>query len=204
MRVFSHYLSFLRSLLSQIYQQQYLEFSDQKETVAMEAINFATLKSGTTSVVPPSKFTICGSIFINFYRAQLTFYTLRKKDHTTLWFSVGLIPQLESERYQTFFSVYDNSFIGSFLNLKPQMWSHVCTFVDMYTGHVMISMNGVMTHDIHINNTDFRDNIPEFFEKNLILGLGHEKYPGSPDEIRQSEASVTDQCEYIQSGTFYF
>ena len=56
-----------------------LKFSDQKETVPVEATNFATLKSGTSSVVPPSKFTICGSMFINFFRAQLTFYKLRKK-----------------------------------------------------------------------------------------------------------------------------
>ena len=68
---------------------KYLQFSNQKEIPNLTSRNFATLMSGTLDTLLPIKFTICGSIFIAFFREGTSFYTLRLQDQETLWFSLA-------------------------------------------------------------------------------------------------------------------
>ena len=90
----------------------YLKFSSQTGEKLEEAKNFAGLKSGTMSVLPSKEFTICSSIYIGFFRGvgTQTFYTLRRNDQKTLWFSLFLHSQdLASQNYNVMVSVYGAS-----------------------------------------------------------------------------------------------
>ena len=81
----------------------YLKFSDQEELVLREATNFAILESGVQMELPTNRFMICGSIFIRYYRGYEAFYTVRKNDHSTLWFSLHVSLDLLSETYDIYF-----------------------------------------------------------------------------------------------------
>ena len=69
---------------------KYLRFSNQKAATFTKATNYATLQSGGSDVISSKRFTLCGSIYIGFFRGYQAFYTVRKNDQRTLWFSVGL------------------------------------------------------------------------------------------------------------------
>ena len=101
--------------------------------------------------------------------------------------------QKSSEKYDISLFYFGNVNTGAAkVSLRPHAWSHACTSVDLDTGNVIVVVNGILTHDINITTNNFRDNVPIVFEKNLVLGLSHAKYIGTPDEIRQSEVSVTN------------
>ena len=174
----------------------YLQFSNQLEPELKEATNFAILESGDLGELPSSKFTICGSIYIAFYRGVPTFYTVRKNDHTTVWFSLSINNQDTTEEiYKPFFNYFGgNSYpkTGSRLRLRPQAWSHACTTVDVSSGHVTVVINGILTHDTTIDSKDFTDNVPTLFQNNLVLGVRQSQYVGAPNKNLQSEASVTN------------
>ena len=46
----------------------YLQFSNQTEETLDKATNFAILKSGHSGGLPMDQFTICGSIYIGYFR----------------------------------------------------------------------------------------------------------------------------------------
>ena len=185
---------FRSSAKQQLEKITYLKFSDQKDNVLKEASNFAYLKSGVKMELPSNRFMICGSIFIRYFRSSFqTFYTMRRNDHRTLWFSLSVAQDLLSETYLIYFWYIGKVLVSKTrLNLRPHAWSHACTSVDMDTGQVLVVFNGIVTHDKIINSKDFRDNIPLVFAKNLFLGAHQDKFKGSPDIIEQSEASVTN------------
>ena len=56
---------------------KYLKFSNQSEIFRQKATNFAILESGDSGKLTSSIFTICGSIYIGFYRGYQAFYTVR-------------------------------------------------------------------------------------------------------------------------------
>ena len=80
---------------------KYLRFSNQKAATFTKATNYATLQSGGSDVISSKRFTLCGSIYIGFFRGYQAFYTVRKNDQRTLWFSVGLYNQDLSEETYT-------------------------------------------------------------------------------------------------------
>ena len=175
---------------------KYLEFSNQKESYIDEATNYATLKSATLEKLPSAGFTICSSIYIAFFRSKQAFYAIRKNDQQSLWFSLFINTQdIKTGRYLSVL-VYDGGSIfsntGREVNLKPHAWSHACTTVDVESAHVMVAINGVLTHNTTIPSKDFTDNVPPVFQNSLVLGITQEKYIGTADINLQSEASVTN------------
>ena len=83
-------LSVLPSVTVGVAPTNYLKFSDQKGDVPEKAQNYAILNTRPAGILPLNMFTICDSIFIGYSRGLQTFYTIRMKDHTTLWYSLAL------------------------------------------------------------------------------------------------------------------
>ena len=175
---------------------KYLQFSNQSEPLPEKATNFAILESGDLGELPSSIFTICGSMYIKFYRGYQTFYKVRRNDGETLWFSLNLDNQDTTQDTYTvvlyFFGGSAFSNTGEKLRLRPHAWSHACTTVDVQSGHVTVVINGILTCNTTISNKDFTDNTPTIFQNNLILGVYEYKFIGSPSIKEQSEASVTN------------
>ena len=175
---------------------KYLKFSNQKGPVLSEASNFATLKSGSLNGLPQNKFTICSSIYIGFYRGHQTFYTLRRNNQNTLWFSLTIDNQFTTEdEYSTQLPYFGGSVLsntGEKLRLNPHAWSHACTTVDIYSGHVIVVINGILTINTTIGTNNFIDYVSPVFQNNLVLGVYQDKFAGSPSTSEQSEASVKD------------
>ena len=199
------YNVFVVFLLSAVYVQpsystnvnsKYLQFSNQSQPLSKIAISFATLESQDLGKLPSSTFTICGSIYIGFYRGVPTFYTVRRNDQKTLWFSLSIDNQDTAEEVYlpvfTYFGGIVMSNTGGKLVLRPHAWSHACTTVDMESGHVTVVINGILTHNMTISSKDFTANVPTVFQNNLVLGVQQFKFQGSPSVLKQSEASVTD------------
>ena len=175
---------------------KYLKFTTQKDAVCTEAINFATLKSGGSSLSLTKRFTICGSIYIGYFRGYQSFYTVRKTGQKTLWLSLSLYSQQVSEEtYLPAIFYFDSSILpntGGKLRLRPHGWSHACTTLDTESGHILVVINGLLTHNATIRSKDFTDDVPASFNTNLVLGIFQMKYAGAPDNIQQSEASVAN------------
>ena len=110
----------------------YLQFSNQLQPLYEKATNFAILESKDLGELPSSIFTICGSIYIGFYRGFPTFYTVRRNDGETLWFSLSIANQdTTGEIYQpaiTYFGGSVMSKTGGKFRLRPHGWSHACVF----------------------------------------------------------------------------
>ena len=166
----------------------YLQFSSQSEKVLFEPTNFATLQSGTSGVLPSRKFTICSSVYVKFFRDKQIFYTIDSGGK--FWFSVFLENQdLSSQSYNSQFFHQDGGIFSRSpaLRLRPHHWSHACTTVDAESGHVIVVINGVVTHNVTITSVNFLKNSTVTFENNLKLGL-----VGLPVGYYQSEASVAN------------
>ena len=187
-------LVFVQPSTSSSVESTYLKFSTQKEAVLIEAKNFATLKSPDSGVLSSGTFSICGSIYIGFYRDCQAFYTLRKNDSETVWLSLSIYNQDTLEETYTLFLFYSGGaiFPNSSVNLRPHAWSHACTTVDVESGQVLVVMNGIITHNTTINSKDFKNNMPTVFRNNLVLGITQMKPSGAPEFIKQSEASTSD------------
>ena len=176
--------------------QDYLQFSNQTDDSLDKATDFAILKSGTSGGVPSDQFTICGSIYIGYFRQSQAFYTVRRNDHVNLWLSLMIWSQEPVDQsYNVLIYVFEENYFsntGGFVRMRPFAWSHACTTVDLVSGQVTNAVNGVLTHELNIRNKDFLDNVPEVFENNLVLGVVQWQSPGSPTVNKQSEASVTN------------
>ena len=170
-----------------------LQFSSQQEIRNLTPTHFATLKSGTLDSMTSSKFTICSSIFVAFFRGSASFFALRLQDQETLWFSLSFENQDKlKEVYTTtlyYFhgALYSNT--GEMPPLRPHAWSHACTTVDVESGHVLVVINGLLTINDTISSKDFTDNRPS---NNLILGIQQLKFDGMPNLNVQSEESVSN------------
>ena len=175
---------------------KYIQFSNQIDPPLREATNFATLKSGDFGKFSYDRFTICGSIYIGFYRSYQTFYTVRRNRLQTLWFSLSIYNQDTTEEvYTSGFYYFDNviySNTGCKVTLRPHAWSHACTTVDVKSGHVIVVINGILTHNATISSTDFTYRGPTVFKNRLVLGVNQKKFPGQLNENWQSEASATN------------
>ena len=183
---------YMQLLSSNKVKSKYFQFSNQLEPLSTKATNFALLESVDLGELSSSTFTICGSIYIRFYRGYPAFYTLRKNDQKTLWFSLFIETQdTISEAYQpgvAFHGGVVTSNTGNKLRLRPHAWSHACTTVDAESGHVTVVINGILTHNTTISNKDFAGNVPTVFQYNLVLGVQEDKF--IKPVVRQSEPSV--------------
>ena len=175
---------------------RYLEFSDQREDTLNKATNFAVLRSGSNGVLQTNKFTICGSVYIGYFRGEQVFYTVRRNDQKTLWFSMFVENQEQAaQSYSSAINWYEGAALsntGQVLGLRPHAWSHACSTLDLENGRVTNVINGILTHNVNITSKDFDDNVPGVFEGNLIIGNFQYKYKGSKNFNGQSEASVTN------------
>ena len=68
----------------------YLKFSNQLGPPLKEATSFATLKSRDLAKIPSRRFTICGSIYIGFYRGYQIFYTVQTPGQVRPWFALTI------------------------------------------------------------------------------------------------------------------
>ena len=175
---------------------EYIQFSNQLGTQLKEARNYATLKSGDFDELSSGRFTICGSIYIGFFRGVQTFYTLRRNRQETLWFSLSINNQdTTDEVYGSVFCYFGGVMLSNTigkLRLRPHAWSHACTTVDVESGHVIVVINGILTQNATINSTDFTDKGSPVFQNNLVLGVNQNRFPGLPIYNWQSEASATN------------
>ena len=172
----------------------YLQFSNQTENYKLQhATNIATLISGDLVDLPSNRFTICGSMYIGYFRGTKSFYTVRRNNENKLWFTLVINNQDTKESSYTtsldFFSATVFSNTGAKLGLRPHSWSHACTTVNVDTGHVLVVINGILTHNITIDGKDFVGNVPTVFQNNLILGVRY--LLGTPNITYQSEASIS-------------
>ena len=173
---------------------KYLKFSGQEGYHLSEASNYATLISGDLDVLLSNKFTICSSIFIGFFRGKQAFYTLRKNDHKTLFFTLSIENQdKREETYSSDFNYFHGSLLSiddADLKLRPHDWSHACTTIDVESGSVLVVINGIITQNSTIRSKDFTDNVHPAFENNLVLGINQQIYAGGQNILEQSEATV--------------
>ena len=160
----------------------------------LESTNVATLTSRDLVSLPFNRFTICGSMYIGYFRGTKAFYAVRKNGMDKLWFAVTIINQdTKDSSYTTMLdyfgsTVYSNT--GAKLGLRPHSWSHACTTVNVDNGHVLVVINGILTHNITIESKDFTSNVPTVFQNNLILGVYYNA--GTPNMTYQSEASISN------------
>ena len=173
--------------LTLIHCTKYLEFSNQEEVAVNKPTNYAILKGGSASKPDTSGFTICGSIYVGYFRGRQAFYTMRQNRSDNLWFSLYLHEKEMSLGYGVGLAYYgESSYNTGKVPLRPHAWSHACTSVDS-SGHVLVVINGVLTHDV---NTNLQFPKPLHFEGNLLLGTAWYQF-GSLNKF-QSEASVTN------------
>ena len=172
----------------------YLQFSNQTEVPLNEATNFVTLKSVDLVRLSSKRFTLCGSIFIRYFRSSQSFYTVRHSAQDKLWLSLAIENQeIKEERYTPVLYRFGSASVsntGARLLLRPHSWSHACTTVDQDSGHFFVVINGILTHNITITNMEFFDNFPKLFQNNLVLGVKQVKFSGMATMNEQSEASV--------------
>ena len=175
---------------------KYIKFSNQRETVLDEARNFATLQSGGSGVLPSNIFTICGSIYIGYFRSEQNFYTLRGNDQKILLISLNILHQdIAEERYDSTIYYFGGNILpnpGRKLRLRPHAWSYACTTMDVESNHMLVVINGILTHNTTITSINLTDNVPKMLQGNLIIGTIQTKFAGQPDVVTQSEASVTN------------
>ena len=170
-------------------------FSNQQGPSLMEAKNFAVLKSEALMEMPSNRFTICGSIYIGYFRGYQVFFSMTKNDQKTLWFFLAIENQdINDEIYQVYFSHLEGGIHSkptARLPLQPHAWSHACTTVDAESGLVMVVINGILIVNEIIKRKDFIDNIPIVFQNNLIIGAQMDMF-GAVSSFTQSEASVSN------------
>ena len=178
------------------YQIQFLKFVNQSEGVLDKATNYATLGSGIKRSLPTTNFTICGSIFVEFFRTYTTFFVVRKSSDETLWFNLYLQGlYVSSESYLAYFHYHGGGYFpntNSTLPLRPHSWSHACVAVNAATGQVMVVINGLVTHDIKVESRNFIVNEPFSFEKHILLGAHEYNFSASTSYFSQSEAAVSN------------
>ena len=176
---------------------KYFQFSNQLEPLQEKATNFAILKSKDFGKLSSSTFTICGSIYIGFFRGFPTFYTLRRNDGETLWFSLSIVNQDTTEEVYTQAIYYFGGCVFSNtdgkLRLRPHAWSHACTTVDVESGHVTVVIIGILTHNVTISSKDFTGNVPTVFQNNLVLGVFQYIFTGIPSVNLQSEKKFSQK-----------
>ena len=172
---------------------KYFKFSNQNELPLENATHFATLRS--SGLLKSQMFIICGSIYIGYFRGYQAFYTVRKSIQKDLWFSLYVTHfDISEESYTTNFVYFGGSVLpntGEKFRLQLHSWSHACTAIDMESGHVLVVINGVLTHNTTVISKDFTTNLPADLQDRLILGTAQWKLSSGSDFIRQSEASVT-------------
>ena len=176
---------------------KYLQFSNQQlEALPEKATNFAILESEDLGELPLSIFTICGSIYIGFYRGKPTFYAVRRNDNNSLLFCLFIENQDTTEEvYTAGFTYFGGdvlSMTGGKLRLRPHAWSHACTTMDVVSGHVTVVINGILIINTTIISKDFTGNVPNIFQNNLVLGVRQTQYSGVLTNNYQSESSVTN------------
>ena len=178
-----------------IVKTKYLQFSNQKDKAVKLPVNFATLKGPKTGELPFNGFTICGSIFIGYFRGRQAFYTVRQNDHANIWFSLYIYKQdIKDQSYTPMISYQGGSMYrntGVELRLRPHAWSHACTTIHRSSGQVAVVINGQMVHNFTLNK-EFLENSPSDLQKNLILGVSQYEWKGTTGESWQSEASVAN------------
>ena len=179
---------------------QYFKFADQSKPVLAGAQHYAVLKEEPTStdgsIKPPlNELTICSSAYVGYFRGHQAFYTLRKSEEDTLWFSLYINSQdLESGSYTSIFAYFGNSKLSKSKQpkLRPHDWSHACTSIDRSSRKVFSVINGVLVHDQIVDVDVFWENFPPVFQGNLLLGVAQWQYDLTNTETIQSEASVTN------------
>ena len=151
--------SYLSFALSEKKEYKFLKFSNQSEPPVKESVNFATLKYGGSGKLSRNQLTICGSIYIPFYRGLQTFYVVSTNTGEKLWLSLKINNQDTTEEiYTALLSYYGGSVLsiaGAKLRLNPHAWSHACTSVDGESGAVMVVINGVLAFNATIRNKEF-------------------------------------------------
>ena len=119
-----------------------------------------------------------------FFRGLQSFYRVKRNRQESLWFSLTINNQdtakgvYLSSLYYVDGVVLSNT--GGKLRLRPHAWSHACTTVDVESGHVIVVINGILTHNATISTKDFTDNVPTVLKNNLVLGVHQSKFPGQP------------------------
>ena len=81
--------------------------------------------------------------------------------------------------------------IGRRVDMKPHAWSHACTSVSS-SGHVVVVINGVITHGEQISNMNFMNKFPRSIKDSLVLGSAWKQFYSDNLEKFPSEASVTN------------
>ena len=121
---------YVKPLYSNKVKSKYLQVSTQSQPLSDKATNFAIINSEDLGELQSSKLSICSSIYINFFRCQAAFYTLRRNNGQTLWFSLYISNQdTKQELYNMGFKYFGGSArsnTGGKLRVRTHAWSHAC------------------------------------------------------------------------------
>ena len=173
-----------------------LEFEDPKSSNDAAQLSYAKLSSEHTRNPMDRKFTICASIFIGHHHRYQTFFSVRKNEENgkDLWFSLTVEELFFNEGYNIALYSSTASHFNREVNQKIVLrffdWSHACLSLDADTGHTVVAVNGVITHDSVFK--DLCTKGPLVFRDKLFLGLREMQLGADSVDQAQSEALVTN------------
>ena len=116
--------------LLELIEHKHLTFSNQTGPSLIEATNFATLNNGGFGKLSVNRLTICGSIYINFFRGLQSFYTVRTYSQEKLWFSLKIDNQDTTEELYTAFISYVGGSVLSHSGAKLRLNLHAWLMID--------------------------------------------------------------------------
>ena len=150
-----------------------------------EPEHYAVLKCDPIGKLP-EQFSICGSIFIGYFRDIQMPIRIFKDDQSN-WFRIEIDEQnFATEKYSVWL-VKGTSYVELSRNmtLNPWSWSHVCISLDTFTEQMIIVINGMVMMDDIL--TDFGKYKPQTLERKIVYG----DYTGWA-RVYQSESSLSN------------
>ena len=153
-----------------------LEFGDPAKIPNNAAqLSFAKLSSEHTKIPIDRKFTICASIFVRHHWRYQTFFSVRKDEENgkDLWFSLTV----EELFFHGGFNIalysstasHSNREVRAKIALRFFDWSHACLSLDVSTGHTVVAVIGVITHDSIFKDLCTKGRL--IFRDRLLLGV---------------------------------
>ena len=190
----SHFMLLAIFCYAICYGKTIMEFEDPKNGTAQ--LSYAKLSSEHTKIPVDSKFTICASIFVGHHHRYQTFFSVRRNEDNgkDLWFSLTIEELFFHEGFNI--ALYSstashfNRDVSQKIALRFFDWSHACMSLDANTGHTVVAVNGVITHDSIFK--DLCTKGPLIFHDRLFLGVREMQLGADSVDQAQSEALVTN------------
>ena len=108
---------------------EYLHFSNQAEDQSAQAV----LESEPKTSGQAEAFTICGSMYIRYFKGYECFFTIKQSGRDALFLSLYFLVQDPTLGYTVGLTFFGGSIPNQNpVSLRPHAWSHACTCL-LYT-----------------------------------------------------------------------